>query len=170
MEDRILQQVKNNLIRQHKALQLLYSLLREEFDNLVSRDKSKLARQELAVQELMRQLAIEKSDLSRLCKQGLAEKGLPEAKGPFVAYLSSLPEEMQGPLEVQIQGLKQQEKACASQAMLNADLVMGLLDQSRRLLDFMRQTISNSLPKDTYTRDGGYHTVQCQPVAIRGRF
>ena len=76
------QNIYDSLSRQHKALQLLEGLLQEEYAVLRQRDTNAIAALQFSIQELIRQIAVEKSSI------------VAELAGTRVLdYASMLPEE-----------------------------------------------------------------------------
>ena len=53
--------ISESLTRQERALALLHDLLEEEYQTLLKRDANAIASLEFSIQELIRQLAVEKS-------------------------------------------------------------------------------------------------------------
>ena len=53
-------QIQGNLNRQLKGLELLVSLMEEEFELLCNRDTDAVATLEFSIHELLRQLAVER--------------------------------------------------------------------------------------------------------------
>ncbi len=57
--------IEENLVRQNKALMLLSLLLEEEFSRLMKSNPQSVSQIELSIQELMRQIVVERASLRR---------------------------------------------------------------------------------------------------------
>lgn len=117
------QRIKDSLSRQDKALALLRDLLEEEYHILLSRDTDGVVAQEFSIQELIRQLAVEKAVIIRALN-GVRVKD----------YACSLPEEQGGALLELFHVVDAYEQEVSGQASRNAQLSLALLDQSSRTL------------------------------------
>ena len=58
--------IRQNLTRQGKALHVLHHLLKEEFSHLLDGRPENVSYEEMALQELMRQIANERLDLKAM--------------------------------------------------------------------------------------------------------
>jgi len=65
----MIQLIEENLVRQNKALMLLFILLEEEFSRLMQSNPQSVSQIELSIQELMRQIAVERASLRRKVQQ-----------------------------------------------------------------------------------------------------
>ena len=135
--------IHSNLTRQFKGLELLLSLLEEEFEHLCARDTDAVDTLEFSIHELLRQIAGERVEL-KATMQG--------AKVLEYAGMLADDEEAQ---EVRrlfylIDSLEQRS---SRQATHNTELSLALLDQSQSLLVFLHNQIP---PKQTqcYGRGG----------------
>lgn len=115
--------IYESLNRQDKALGLLRELLREEYEILLSRDAGSVASLEFSIQELIRQLAVEKA----LVMRSLGGKRVLE-------FSQTLPEEESARLGALFQSIDDGEQAVSRQASRNAQLSLALLDQSTSTL------------------------------------
>ena len=146
--------VFSGLQRQHKAMELLQSLLLEEFDLLVARDTEAVVHLEFSIHELLRQIAVEKAQVIRLLDgqkaHEYAERLAADARDAVLELL--------GTLDVF-------EQRCARQASQNTQLSLALLDQSRALLTTLHARIA---PKtgDTYGRHGAMSSIRRAEAAL----
>ncbi len=151
--------IQENLTRQIRALELLSSLLQEEFADLRDRKPQDVSVLELSIQELMRQIAVERRSLRAMIeatypgKQRVSEVaqalGVEEAK----ILSNSLAE------------LDRAEQTCAIQADMNRQLAMGLYDQSLDLLKRLHQAIEPG-KSDMYSRRGRFARSQQPQVSM----
>ena len=146
-----------NLFRQLKGLELLHSLLEEEFACLLERNVEEISALEFSIHELMRQLLNERMEI----------KGI--MNGVKVSeYADMLPAEDGAAVHGLMAELLEREQVCSRQAGLNSTLAFGLLDQGQELLDFL---YSAAVPKqaDTYGAKGGLQTNKPRAALISGR-
>jgi hypothetical protein len=144
----------SGLQRQQKAMDLLQSLLLEEFDLLVARDTEAIAHLEFSIHELLRQITSEKMQVIRLLGGQRAGD-----------YAQSLAEYARDAVLELLRVLDGLEQRCARQAAQNADLSLSLLDQSRTLLTTLHAQIS---PKtgDTYGKHGAMRSIRRPEAAL----
>lgn len=155
--------IQENLTRQLRALELLSSLLQEEFAQLRDRKPHEVSALEISIQELMRQLAAERKSLRRAIAAW--RPGMARVRE---VMMTLTPEEAAG-LNQLLHGLDRAEQACAMQADMNRQLVMGLYDQSMKLLKRLQQAIEPGRA-DVYSRRGCFaKTRQAQASVFRGR-
>ncbi|RRD70626.1 MULTISPECIES: flagellar export chaperone FlgN [unclassified Desulfovibrio] len=147
-----------SLARQEKALGLLRDLLEEEYRALLARGTDTVVALEFSVQELVRQLAVEKDMVIRFLG------------GTRVAdYADMLEEERAEPLRDLLAAVDAGEQGAARQAARNSQLSLALLDQSSRTLQALT---SKAVPPaaDVYGRRGGMRTrVRPDAALISGR-
>ena len=146
-----------NLFRQVKGLELLHSLLEEEFACLLERNVEEISSLEFSIHELMRQLLNERMEI----------KGI--MNGVKVSeYAGMLPQEDGAAIHNLMTELLEREQVCSRQAGLNSTQAFGLLDQGQELLDFL---YSAAVPKqaDTYGAKGGMQTNKPRAALISGR-
>lgn len=150
--------IKESLNRQDKGLALLRELLEEEYGILLSRDTSAVVSLEFSVQELIRQIAVEKSLVIRL----LNGKRVKE-------FALSLPEEERREIEKLFASVDNGEQAVSRQASRNAQLSLALLDQSTRNLEALTSQIVPPA-SGVYGRSGDMlHIRHPQAALISGR-
>lgn len=147
------QNIYDSLSRQHKALQLLESLLQEEYAVLRQRDTNAIAALQFSIQELIRQIAVEKSSI------------VAELAGTRVLdYASMLPEEQGDALRAVYRQVDDAEQETARQASRNAQFSLALLDQSsRNLLALTSHVVPHRL--ETYSRHGELNNSRRHPQA-----
>ncbi|WP_319583890.1 flagellar export chaperone FlgN [uncultured Pseudodesulfovibrio sp.] len=134
--------IEENLVRQNKAMLLMFLLLEEEFSRLTQLKPQSVSRVELSIQELMRQIAAERLSLRRL-----VARVVPTAQR-VRDILSELDEDRAEAVSQLLQRLDDAEQKCGVQASKNQQMAMALFDQSKGLLDFMHNQIK---PKSTTT-------------------
>lgn len=146
-----------NLHRQEKALEVLETLLAEEFAELRERKPESITALEFSIHELMRQIANERTTL----KESLGGQRLADV-------IQILAEEEQAELNALLQRIDVLEKRCSRQASMNAELAMALHDQSQALLNHLQSQIQ---PRNnaTYGRTGAYTQSRPEAVLIHGR-
>ncbi len=150
--------VYETLYRLDKAMELLHQLLEEEFSLLKKRNAEAIMSLEFSIHELLRQLAVEKECLKRFLGNGKVKD-----------YALMLPnEEKKYVLEI-LQDIDDKEQICAKQASRNTQLSLGLLDQSKELLDFLHKRIVPP-QKNTYGKLGSYVEHRPGPALIAGKF
>lgn len=149
--------ILGNLDRQAKALTLLSELLDEEFSLLLQHDTEAVMGLEFSIHELLRQLAVEKeSVISRL------------GGGRVLDYAAMLPEDQGEALRSLWERIDNGEQSCARQAARNTELSLALMDQSKKMLDYLHKRVLP--PKlDTYGRRGRYTQPRPEAALISGR-
>ena len=148
------ERIFSGLQRQHKAMELLQSLLLEEFDLLVARDTENVVQLEFSIHELLRQIATEKEQVIRLLNGQKARD-----------YAQSLAEGARNAVLELLRMLDGLEQYCARQASQNTELSLSLLDQSRTLLNTLHARIA---PKtgDTYGKRGAMRNIRRPEAAL----
>ena len=147
-----------SLSRQDKALGLLRELLEEEYGILLSRDTNGVVSLEFSIQELIRQIAVEKSLVIRLLRGKRV-----------MQYASSLPGDMTEAWEKLFRSVDDGEQAVSRQASRNAQLSLALLDQSTRNLNALTSQIIPPLT-GVYGRHGDLmHSRYSDAAFISGR-
>lgn len=149
--------IKGNLTRQFKGLELLQSLLQEEFELLCERDIDKITSLEFSIHELLRQIAEERGEL----KKTMQETTLLE-------YSTMLPEEEGMEIKRLFYLIDSLEQHCAKQAAQNTEISLALLDQSQSLLTFLHEQITPK-QQNTYSAKGKYRDERPSAALISGR-
>ncbi len=151
------QRIHDILYRQYQGLQVLTGLLDEEYDLLRTRQTKEVVTLEFAVQELIRQLAQEKTDVRDLLKGG-----------KVIDYAQLLPEEQGNALRALFKGINDEEQKASRNASRNAQMSLALLDQSQRTMHGLHSQI---IPKTTmtYGRRGVMGAHRPQAALISGR-
>jgi hypothetical protein len=141
--------IEENLVRQNKAMLLMYFLLEEEFSRLTQLKPQSVSQVELSIQELMREVAAERASLRRM-----VARVEPSARR-VREILPGLGEEEAGAVVELLERLDETEQKCGVQASKNQQMAMALFDQSKGLLNFMHNQIK---PKSTtaYARTGRF--------------
>jgi hypothetical protein len=134
--------IEENLVRQNKAMLLMYFLLEEEFSRLTNLKPQSVSQVELSIQELMRQVAAERLSLRRMVAR--TEPSAQRVRD----ILPGLDKEEAENIRELLARLDETEQKCGIQAAKNQQLAMALFDQSKGLLDFMHNQIK---PKSTTT-------------------
>lgn len=152
------QRIRESLNRQDKALCLLRDLLEEEYGILLGRDTKAIASLEFSIQELIRQIAVEKA----LVIRSLNGKRVME-------FAQTLPEENSKQLEALFQAVDAGEQIVSRQASKNAQLSLALLDQSTQTLQALTSQVVPPL-SGVYGRTGDLrHQLHPQAALISGR-
>ena len=150
--------INESLIRQNRALNLLRELLEEEYGILLSRDTNGVVSLEFSIQELIRQIAVEKALVIRLL-----------GGQKVMAYAQSLPDDQKEAIEQLFQIVDDGEQAVSRQASRNAQLSLALLDQSTRNLQALTSQVVPPL-SGVYGRSGDLtHVRHPQAALISGR-
>ncbi|XXJ19278.1 flagellar protein FlgN [Desulfovibrio caledoniensis] len=134
--------IEENLVRQNKAMLLMFFLLEEEFSRLTNLKPQSVSQVELSIQELMRQVAAERLSLRRMVAR--TEPSAQRVRD----ILPGLDKEEAENIRELLARLDETEQKCGIQAAKNQQLAMALFDQSKGLLDFMHNQIK---PKSTTT-------------------
>jgi len=158
----MLQKIRGNLRRQEKGLEVLSSLLTEEFSQLTGRDPQAVTKTEFSIHELIRQLAVERLELKAFVQETAPSgerltdilDGFDEAGTKDVRELLAL-----------IDG---REQAVAVQAEKTARMAYALAAQGRNMIDFIQEKI---IPenKDTYSSSGRFRKPGTQGALLSGR-
>src|SRR5512142_3027226 len=123
------QRILENLSRQHQALQVLKHLQEEEFSHLKEFRPQSVTALEFSIQELMRQIMVERKDARRMM----------QSIDPAATRLADFAEVFGNDWE-NIQGLLGKidvlEQTCAKQAEKSYTLALALFDQSTGYVDF----------------------------------
>lgn len=150
--------IHESLVRQSKALELLRELLEEEYGILLSRDTNGVVSLEFSIQELIRQIAVEKSLVIRQLDGKRVMK-----------YAQSLPDSEREDLEQLFKTVDDGEQHVSRQASRNAQLSLALLDQSTRNLQALTSQVTPPL-SGVYGRGGDLmHVRHPQASLISGR-
>ena len=149
--------IHGNLDRQAKALTLLGELLDEEFSLLVKHDIEAVMGLEFSIHELLRQLAEEKESVIRRL-----------GGGKVLDYAQMLPQEQGEALTGLWHAIDDGEQRCARQASRNTELSLGLMDQSKEMLNYLHTRL---LPPqtNTYGRQGRYTQARPTAALLSGR-
>lgn len=143
--------IHGNLTRQFRALELLHSLLEEEFELLCARDTDAVAQLEFSIHELLRQIASERVDVKRAMQ-----------KATLLEYAAMLPEEEGTEVRRLYHLIDALEQHCARRATRNTELSLALLDQSHSLLVFLHAQIA---PKQAFCYGSGGKLRDERPAA-----
>jgi len=158
----MLQKIKGNLGRQEKGLEVLSSLLAEEFSQLTSRDPQSVTRTEFSIHELLRQLAVERVELRTFVRE------MEPAAERLTEVLDGLdPDEARDVREV-LALVDLKEQAAAVQTEKNARMAYALALQGRTLLEFIQKRITPE-NKDTYSSSGRFRKPGTQGALLSGR-
>ncbi len=154
--------IEENLVRQNKAMMLLFFLLEEEFTRLMDSKPQRVSQIELSIQELMRQIAVERASLRRMVGQVL--DGAQRVREIFPVVDEAVRSNFVSMLDM----LDKTEQKCGEQASKNNEMAMALFDQSKSLLDFMHNQIK---PKNTdvYAASGRYAQAGNNARILTGR-
>ncbi len=150
-------QIHGNLVRQWKGLELLESLLEEEFGLLCARDTDAISSLEFSIHELLRQLAVERMDVKNTMQGTKA-----------LEYADLLPQEQGEAIRTLLSATDKSEQHCARMASHNAELSLALLDQSHALLTHLHEAVT---PKQqtTYGSKGQFKEHRLGASLFSGR-
>ncbi|MFW5487019.1 MAG: flagellar export chaperone FlgN [Desulfovibrio sp.] len=154
--------IRQNLTRQGKALHVLHHLLMEEFSHLLDGEPEKVSIVEMALQELMRQIAVERLELKSM---------LGSEPGKDVRLADSMdkfsPEDQKAIMEVTMQ-VDEMEQTCARQADKNRSLALALFDQSSSMIHYLHDQVK---PKNTtaYSANGRFAKAPKGAPMVSGR-
>ena len=151
------QRIHDALYRQRQALQVLLSLLEEEYALLLQRDIDAVVALEFSIHELVRQLAMEKALVIRLLDGGRV-----------MDYAELLPAEQGDTLREHYNAIDSAEQRSSRHASLNAELSLALLDQSQRTMQELHRQVLPESPK-TYGRRGALDNHRPQASILSGR-
>lgn len=154
--------IEENLVRQNKAMMLLFFLLEEEFSRLMKNLPQGVSQIELSIQELMRQIAAERMSLR--ANVAKIASGAERVRDLFLMMDDEMKSNMKNMLEL----MDGTEQKCAMQAGKNNELAMALFDQSKHLLDYMHDQIK---PKNTsaYAASGRFAKAPASARLLTGR-
>lgn len=154
--------IEENLVRQNKAMMLLEVLMGEEYSRLMNAKPQSVSQIELSIQELMRQIAVERASLRRLV--AAEAPGAQRVRDLFLL----MDDEKRQDFEKLLQLLDDTEQKCGVQAGKNHQMAMALYDQSKSLLNFMHDQIK---PKNTsvYGASGRYAKAASSARLLTGR-
>ncbi|HDQ40725.1 MAG TPA: flagellar biosynthesis protein FlgN [Desulfonatronum sp.] len=156
------QPFSENLNRQKQALALLEQLQDEEFGFLSKGDPQSVSQIEFSIQDLLRQLAVERQEL----------KGQIQALDPALPAMRDLPSLVdqadQSMVASLLRDIDQQEQICARKAAQIMETAMALLDQNQALLNFLSAEIK---PKNghTYSQRGTWRHPDGAGALLHGR-
>lgn len=137
------QRIYESLNRQDRALEVLRDLLAEEYDIMLQRDTDQAIALEFSTQELIRQLAAEKTMVIELLG-GMR----------VLQYAATLDEEQGDALLALYSRIDVGEQAASRMAARNAQLSLALLDQSSRTLQGLTSHAIR-FKSEVYGRRGG---------------
>ncbi|OIO05085.1 MAG: hypothetical protein AUJ49_01840 [Desulfovibrionaceae bacterium CG1_02_65_16] len=159
----MISRIQENLSRQLHAMELLLSLLEEEFADLCDRKPQEVSALEISIQELMRQIACERKSLRAMISAAYP------GKNRVYEVVNGLSGEAAAALNGLLKTLDRTEQLCAIQADKNRQLAMGLYDQSMQLLKRLHQAIEPG-KSDLYSRRGRFaKSMQPQASVFHGR-
>lgn len=154
----MLPRIQESLHRQEKALELLRDLLEEEYEMLLARQTKAVASLEFSIQELIRQLAVEKA---------LVIRSLDGEK--VLDFAARQPREHNETLQKLYKSIDDGEQRVSRQASRNAQLSLALLDQSTRTLQALTSQAAPPMA-GIYSRHGDMrYELHPQAALISGR-
>ncbi|MBG0790906.1 MAG: flagellar export chaperone FlgN [Desulfovibrionaceae bacterium] len=158
----MLRLIEENLVRQNKAMMLMFFLLEEEFARLTKLKPQSVSRLELSLQELMRQVAAERASLRTMVRR--VESSANRVRDLYPGLDKAMAETFRELLDM----LDATEQKCAVQASKNGEMARALHDQSKELLQFMHNQIK---PKNTtaYARSGRFAQAPSNARLLTGR-
>ena len=156
----MMHRIQENLSRQDKGMRLLLQLLEEEFSRLMNRNPKGVTPIELSIQELMRQLARERTDLRELVQ------AVDPAARRVRQIVSAMVDERREAVEDLMRRIDICEQRCGMQAHKNQQLALALFDQSSRLLNFMHKQITPPEDRRGYSAKGRYSKAGSNQAAL----
>ncbi|UJX39642.1 flagellar protein FlgN [Desulfovibrio sp. JY] len=153
--------ILSNLERQLKAVLLLDTLQKEEFSHLSARNPGGVASAEFSIQELLRQLTVERHSLHAI--YAALDPGATRL-GDVIGRFSPEDAEKAGGLVAAIDAGQQR---CAKQASRNYAMALGLYDVAKGSLDTLRKLLVPK--KGVYGATGRMATGTSGPGIISGR-
>lgn len=121
----ITEKISKGLFRQYRGMRLLLELLQKEYSQMQEAENSEeLAKHELSIQELIRQLLKEREEMHFwITSLSSPESGISD-------IIHMFPEENRKELGAILKELDILEASCNKQAEKNADMAMALVEQS----------------------------------------
>lgn len=153
--------ILSNLDRQLRAVTLLRQLQEEEFSHLASRDAGGVSSVEFSIQELLRQLAMERHSLHRL--YAAVD---PKARRLFDIIDRFAPEAAEQARQLH-KAIDVGEQRCAKLASRNYTMALGLYDVAKSGLDSLRALLVPK--KGIYGAKGRMAVATNSPGILRGR-
>lgn len=150
-------QIHGNLVRQWKGLELLESLLEEEFGLLRARDTDAISALEFSIHELLRQLAVERMEVKNVMQGTKA-----------MEYADLLPREEGEAIRALLIAIDSAEQRCARSASHNAEISLALLDQSHALLTHLHDAVTPK-QQNTYGAKGQFREHRLGASLFSGR-
>ncbi len=158
----MIKRIKENLIRQYKALCLLLELLNEEYLFILKRDRNKIGRNELSIQNLLAQIFAERKEFFKLIKDEFKTEKIDE----FIEKLNGDKQEIKSLIDE----IMEKEQECKICVQRNADLVIALLDQTKELLNNLTESIKKQLSDQRlYSSTGKVEPKEVKPLFFDGR-
>ncbi len=159
----VLKRIKENLTRQYKALCLMLDLLKEEHLFILKRDKEKIGRNELSIQQLLIQVFDEREGFRRLIKENYGTEDLNK-------FLDKLNGEKEAVEELVVKVMEKEEE-CRVCAQRNADLAIALLDQTKELINNLTGSIHKQVSDQRlYSQKGMVKADKIKPLFLEGRY
>lgn len=151
------EQIRGNLVRQRKGMELLLELLEEEFSLLQEHKTEEVVALEFSIHELLRQLADERSAIKKVMQDTRVAE-----------YAELLEAEQCAEIKELLQGIDDAEQASAKQASHNTRLSLALLDQSQSLLDYLHDQVAPK-PQASYGGKRAFRAQRTVPALLSGR-
>jgi hypothetical protein len=153
------QRILENLSRQYQALKVLQFLQEEEFAHLKEFRPQSVGALEFSIQELMRQILVERKDARRMM---LAVDPSAKRLQDLAAFFG----EKWADAKAFLDKIDALEQGCAKQAEKSYSLALALFDQSSGYVDFFTQTLTPK--KASYGPRGVFGKVKPAPAMLRG--
>jgi hypothetical protein len=150
-----------SLGRQLRALDLLEELLGEEFSLLARRDAQAVTSLEFSIQELLRQIAGERTSLYRIYAT------MDPAAKRLAQLLDRFDDASRSEAEGLLAAIERVEKRCSTVASGNYQMALGLYDTTKSCLDHLQ---SHLIPKKAvYGSRGRVDAAMPAPGRVDGR-
>jgi flagellar biosynthesis/type III secretory pathway chaperone len=161
--------IQANMDRQAKALELLEELLEEEFSHLTGRNPQAISGIEMSIQKLIRHVAMERVELKRLASS--VKPGTQNMRD----FLANMDDRAGTPYRERLERIEAVEKRCAFKSERNSEMALGMLDQSKSMIQYIQdrvnETVNKAKPR-TYganARMGAYAGGASAGSILRGR-
>lgn len=153
----MLERIEANVTRQEKALSLLNMLQEEEFSLLGKFDPQEVSALSLSIQELIRQILVERTELRNFVRQLDPERRLKD-------ILAGREDEQALRILGRLELLGKLEQVCARAAERNQLMAAGLLSQATGYIKFFQDSLT---PKEeTYSADGRFSQRKRSSAAV----
>jgi len=139
-----------NLTRQKLTLELLEKLQAEEISHLMDLNPAAVSSVELSIQELLRQLMVEREELRAMTRS------IDPGASRLAQILGGMDDLSRKTVNILLHDIDKLEQSRAVQAEKNSRMALALFEQSKSYVSFIQEKITPKPP--TYTRRGALGT------------